>query len=203
MSIIIKPLFDTTVPLSDVVDLLHVVFADRVKQGMNFGAAVITEQELKKEISEGAAFVAIDTNCSKLVGFGIIKIKTEGSVLFGYLAHEAVDSSYQGMGIATELLKVQEKYAKEKGCSYIKSNTASLAKSSIRYHIRNGFKKAEFNSFKGTSYYSYIFRKQLKPSWFWNNSFLVGLRFKVIYIAVHLLRKPNGEKTVVGQLMHI
>ena len=80
------------------------------------------------------------------------------------------------------------------------STTAVGAESSVKIHLKQGYKIIGLGSFPTTNYYSYIFRLYLQPS-IWQNSSFCKIRYAISYLKTHLTKKENGSFTLLGSIL--
>lgn len=147
----------STPPFKEISQLLHDSFAERLKDGMNFGCATFTEDDVKRELSNATAVIgAYDNN--ELIGVVVLNYIIER---FGlkYANHQflAVASHAKGRGVASKMFAEVYNIARENQLDFIKSYTAEGAKSSISYHLKNGFKIIGKYHQEGRTYDSYVF----------------------------------------------
>lgn len=201
MNIVIKRKEDTDVSYEQIVQLMHESFEERLQQGLKFTCSFMTVEEYKKNTSDGIVFVAIDTDSNTLMGTATVHLKKdEKGVIFGYNELNAINSRAKRCGIGSMLLRAREQLIKEAGGEYILSDTAVGAKSSVKYHLKNGFKIVGLRSFASTDYYSFLFRKQLVPSKKWDNNIYCYFVFLKSYIREHICFKKDGSYTFLYSL---
>lgn len=195
MEIIIRKLQQTTFSYDDVVSLLHESFVERQEQGLQFTCSTITVEYYQKKTCDGIIFVAYDADNNVLLGTAALSLrKDDEGVLYSYYHYIAVASIAKHQGIGTLLFREIEGEALKRGAQYILSDTAESAKSSVRYHLKQGFQVVNYETFSNTNYYSYIFRKQLIP-----NASRSGIRVKWHFfrayvktrLKYHVHRKPT------------
>lgn len=193
---------ETGTSYKELIDLIHESFEERLAQGLVFSTSSMTEEEYVADTRGGTIYVAIDEDLKTLVGTAFVKIRSdEQGAIYGGLEYCAVKNEYKHKGIGTMLFKVIEQHTIDAGGEYILSDTSVSAKSSVRYHLKNGFKIVGLESYMSTNYYSYVFRKQLKPSRFWDNLLLVKCRFILSCIYKVIEKRKNGRFTILGKLM--
>lgn len=200
MNIQYKKLEETSFTLNDVLDLLHEVFADRVAEGMNFMPAKMTMEDFRKDSLGSVIFVAFDNDTNTLLGTGSLKINKKKGKLFGQLNNLAVSRKARRMGVASNLYIYIERESIACNCSYISSNTAVGATSSVNYHLKNGFQIVGLGSWAITNYYSYIFRKQLKHPSLWDYSWYCKFRYCLSSFFTRLCYTELGQETTIGKL---
>lgn len=195
MNIKYSKLDNTNFTIEEVLELIHEVFSERVDEGMNFFAARMTLDQFKKKLKNTQIFVAYDEETNTLLGTGCLQIcRQPRGVKYGYLFNLAVRSKAKRQGVASTLYQYRERECIDNECAYITSDTAIMARSSINYHFKNGFKIVGLRSWITTNYYSYIFRKQLKsPSNYYNNWFC-RIQFVKSAIKTILLYRKDGSR---------
>lgn len=110
-----------------------------------------TSEELEAEFRDfiqrdsGAVFIAVLDG--RTVGFAQCGLRhdyvegTETSPV-GYLEGVFVEEEYRGRGIAGEMAKACEQWAKEQGCREFASDCELGNEDSLKFHLRAGFKEA-------------------------------------------------------------
>lgn len=110
-----------------------------------------TVEELKAEFSDYidkdscAVFLAISDGRS--VGFsqcGLRHDYVEGTDTspVGYLEGIFVEEKYRKKGMAKEMLKACQRWAKEQGCTEFASDCELANEDSLKFHLRMGFEEA-------------------------------------------------------------
>ena len=123
---------------------------------------------------------------------------------YGYIEYLAVEPSQKRTGIGEKLFSEMERILLSKGVSYIMSDTAARAKSSVKWHRKRGFVIVGYHSYKSTNYYSYIFRKQYSSPSIWNSNLYSSMRFVLSYLKTVLERNKNGdERFLYGKLKQL
>lgn len=200
MSIVIHRIEETNYTYQDVVSLLHEAFQERLNQGLRYSCSFITEKQFKEKTSNSIVCVAIDDE-SGLCGTATLTIKTDyKNVKYGYNEYNGIRNNMKRKGIGTLLYTYIEREALNNGCQYLMSDTSTLAKSAIKYHLKNGFKIVGLESYRSTNYWSYVFRKQLALSKKWNSTFYCNLQYLQSWIFIRLTRDINGNDTILGRL---
>lgn len=102
------------------------------------------EFERLADSKDGAVFLAIEKNAP--VGFaqtGLRHDYVEGceSTPVGYLEGIYVKAEYRGRGIARELLRACEDWARESGCHEFASDFELDNKESLRFHLNADFRE--------------------------------------------------------------
>ena len=200
MSIVIRRLQDTSYSYKEVVDLLHEAFQERLEQGLKYTCSTMTEDEFRKDTATGFVYVAIDDE-SGLCGTATLTIRTDSEgVKYGLCEYNGIRSDMKGKGIGTMLYMEREKEALKNGCEYLLSDTATQAKSAVKYHLKNGFKIIGLKSYSLTNYWSYIFRRQLVPSKKWDNPLYCKWQYLKSWMYIRLRYDINGNDTGIRKL---
>lgn len=133
--------------------MIYIACADDVKTAAEMECRLWpdnTVEEMAAELSEiigiddAAVFIAEDMK--KTVGFAQCQLRhdyvegTETSPV-GYLEGIFVDEAYRGRGIARELLKACEEWARGKGCTEFASDCEINNTDSLKFHMKVGFKE--------------------------------------------------------------
>lgn len=202
MNIVVKKLDETSITYEQIADLMHESFEERLQQGLKFTCSFMSVEQYKKKTADGVVFVAIDEDTQELMGTAVVHVKKADGVIYGYNELAAICSKAKRCGIGSMLLNARVELVKNAGGEYILSDTAVGAQSSIKYHLKNGFKIIGLTSFSSTNYYSYLFRKQLAPSKLWNNNLFCKLVFIKSYIYTKLISKEDGSKTWLRSIYH-
>ena len=149
----------------DLVNLLHIAFQERANQGLFFSCYNFTVDDYKRNTNGGTTFIAYDSDKHELYGMLALTLRRDKEgILYGNHEYLAVSPASQHTGVATRLFQLCEKRCIEMNASYILSDTAIGAKSSVRYHLKQGFQIIGYEAFSNTNYYSYIFKKPLLPN---------------------------------------
>ena len=182
----------------DLLDLVHLAFAERKKQGLNFTCINYTIDDIKKKAEGAWVFLAYDE--SKLVGCIFFHVyPNKGN--YGYIEVVSVHPDYKGMGIASLIFKEILNKANTLGVEYIGSDTAENAKSSVKWHQKNGFKIVRLQSSPKSNYYSYVFRNQLRTPSIWNSSLWANTHFFFSSLNCRLMRDKYGRTTLIGKIL--
>lgn len=184
---------DDSISWEELTNLFHEAFQERLDQGLHFTCSYFTPEDLERRSANNTVLVAIDNDVGKLVGTVSIEIINDDNGIWAHHLNLAVKPEYKGQGIATLLLKRLLAIAKANGCDYVISDTAVGAKSSVRWHLKNGFRIIELISWKSTNYYSYVFRQQLVHDSKWSNPLYCKLHFLKNSIQCRMYHLENGE----------
>lgn len=191
---------EANVSYKDLVELIHDSFQERLSQGLKYTTSFMTKEEYIDKTKDGVIFVAIDNDTNALVGTGTLNLLVDktGSK-YGYIEFDAIKERYKRKGIGTMLMKNRIEYAQKLGCNYLLSDTSVNADSAVRYHLKNGFRIIGLESYSSTNYYSYIFRKQLTPSFFWCNSILVKIHYFCSFLLIKATKSKRGKCNWLGK----
>lgn len=196
MNVVVKRLDETNITYDQIVNLMHESFEERLQQGLNFTCSFMTVEQYKEKNTDGIIFVAVDDQNNNLLGTAVVHVKQdEDNVLYGYKEDVAVSPLAKRCGIGTMLEKEIEKLCEQTGCEYMICDTAVGALSSVKYHLKNGYKIIALRSYSSTNYFSYILRKQIKKYGKWNNSLYCKLRFIKSFFKERMCFKKDGSKT--------
>ena len=147
--------------------------------------------------------VAIETDSNTLMGTASIKFCTDSKgERYSFNKHAAVASIAKHQGIGSKLEKERIRIAREAGVDYIRTGTSVDAKSSVKWHEKNGFRKVGLVAASGRNYYSYVFRYQINPNSKFNSPFYCYMQYLKWSIWVRLTKKKGGEPTLIGKLFN-
>lgn len=146
---------DVNAPYGEMVSLLHNAFQERLDAGLNFGCATYNAETFREK-TQNSYIVTIREDVG-LVAIGVLTIHTNGKGKFGITEYMGVRNDYKRKGYASQVLAERIKIAHELGLDYVISTTATTATSSVRYHLKNGFKIFKVFSNPERSYKSYGF----------------------------------------------
>lgn len=188
----------------ELANLLHESFQERLAQGLHFTCSYLTAEQLKRQSAGRTVLLAVDADKKNaLAGTVSIEFNEEdNSSVWAYHCNLAVSPSYKNCGIASQLFICFQEIARSEGCTHIISDTAVEATSSVKWHLKNGFKKIGLRSFKSTNYYSVLFRKQLKYHWLWSNKTLCRIYYIVSSLLCHLYKNKDGSLTWFGPCLN-
>ena len=144
-------------PYQDIALLLQDSFAERLREGLNFSCAIYNEEDVKRSFSKATAIIGAYEE-SELIG---IVMLNQVASKFGlrYATHEnlAVASKSKGLGVASKMFLELCVTAKDNNLDFVLSDTAEGATSSVKYHLRNGFRLYGKRHFPGRNYNSVTF----------------------------------------------
>ncbi len=184
----------------DLADLLHESFQERLQQGLHFSCSYLTANDLEAKSNGDVVLVAVDTDDNILAGTVSFEINSKEQEKRAYHYNLAVRPQYKHHGIATQLLQKGVEIVKEHGCEYIISDTAVGAKSSVHWHLKNGFRIVGLKSFSATNYYSYLFRLQLNKHPLWNNVAFCKMCFLLSAAKCRICYMESGKYKVAMNL---
>ena len=104
-------------------------------------------QDFSEEIHQGSSAIFLAFVNDIAVGFAQCGLRydyvegTESSPV-GYLEGILVEEAYQKKGLAGELLRVCEQWAREQGCTEFASDCELVNEDSLNFHLKMGFKEA-------------------------------------------------------------
>lgn len=183
--------------IEDILSLIKKAYGERAKEGIQFATLNYSIDDFVAERTDADYwFLAFDNN-EKLYGTARLTIKNKG----GEICNLAVSPNSQGKHIGSQLLQEINSFAKESGLDYILSYTAVRATSSVKCHCNNCFQIIGIDVGLLRNYSSYCFRSQLSPSFYWNNHFLIKLRYFLSYLKYRVAKKPDGHNSAIGNLI--
>ena len=166
---------------------------------MNFICSSFTPEYLEKLSEHSIILVALDKDQNDaLAGAAVLRIMHDDRGTWGYFTDMGIKPSFKRCGIGSKLEAQRVAVAKENGCSFVMSDTAIGAKSSVKWHLRNGFRIVELLSWPNTNYYSYNFRKQLVPDAKWSNSLFCKIHYWLSALKCKLMYLPDGKYRFPG-----
>lgn len=205
MAVVVKRFEETNLTLRQIHDLIIVSFRDRIDNGLNFSLATSTFEQFEQYVlnNDSHMFVAIDEESGILVGTSTLIIRRRQNCIYGHHGLWAIDPDYQGRGLGRALLDKEIDLARSLQLSYIESDTAVKAESSVRAHLKGGFRKCGYASFKFTNYYSFLFRLSTTRSVVKNcirHHIVYPICYLVSYILISLLKNEDGSYTLLGNI---
>jgi ribosomal protein S18 acetylase RimI-like enzyme len=200
MEIVVKQLSETTITYSNIADLLHSAFEERLQQGLRFTCSFMTAEQVEAKMNGGYVFVAFNRDTEELIGTVTIHVNTDkqGNV-FGYHEYLAVSPKAKNKGVGTKLAEAWNLLLQEKRAKYVYSDTACRARSSVNWHLKNGFQIYELESYRSTNYWSYVFIKYLDDS-IRKSPLQLKLHYWRSWLFIRITRNKNGSDTVLGKL---
>lgn len=201
MNVVVKKREETDITYDQIVNLMHDAFEERLQQGLNFKCSSMTVDEFKKYTAHSTILVAIDSENNSFLGFGVITIKeSKNQGKYAFVQDLSVSPKVKRCGIGSKLERERVCVARNSGCKYMECTTAVGAESSVKYHLKQGYKIIGLTSFPTTNYYSYIFRMYLLPS-IWQNSLFCKIKYATSYLKTHLMKKEDGSLTLFGFIL--
>ncbi len=182
----------------EILNLVHLAFEERKTQGLDFTCIHYTLDDIRKK-AEGALVFLAYHEC-ELVGCIFFHTYTKKKK-YGYIEVVSVHPDYKGMGIASIIFSEIIKKAEELQLEYIGSDTASTAKSSVKWHLKNGFRIVKLQSSRKSNYYSYVFRNQLKSPSIWNSTIWTRTRFFLSSVKCKMMKDQYGRYTFFGKIV--
>lgn len=201
--IVIKNLKDTAFSHEDVIELIHLSFKEREAQGLHFSCSSMSGEEFAADTKSGKTFVAVDPDSGQLVGTASVRVYDKaGKKKYGLFEYLAVHPEAARRGIASKLLDTCIRSCHEDGGIDILSDTATPARSSVRFHFKNGFRLDDIVSYPMTNYLSFVFRRHCVRSKgeIMRDRFLWKFRYLRAYMRLGLLYKSNGERTEFSKM---
>jgi GNAT superfamily N-acetyltransferase len=182
----------------EITDLLHKGYAEHLKNGILYSAAVQDVSKTIERLEEGTCMVVLYKG--KLIATETYVLKRRKHSLihkwyydnsYFYLHSLTVHPDYKRRGIGSMLRNRIVEIAKETGVDSIISDTSIKAKWLISWYDRLGHKKVGLVSHKGTNYYSVVMKTPLKnknvPDWY------RLIRYGISYLICKTLYKENGD----------
>jgi GNAT superfamily N-acetyltransferase len=178
----------------EITALLHLAHEERAQEGLYYGAYTQTVEKTIRRVGDGVCLVALLDG--KLVGTATLQIQSEKGKKYAYGSQLAVHPSYKRYGIGSILDKKRIELCNQVYVLYI--DTSEKAKTLINWRIKAGWQKIGFLSHKGTNYYSIKFRLPINGRKY--SKFESWIRFYVSVVICKILKKENGEWTVLGKI---
>ena len=204
MEIVIKQLHETNYTYEQLVDLMHDSFQERRDQGLLFTSCTMDVDTFKRKYSDAVIIVGYNKDNGELLSFYTFHLFTTGRnkvIKYGYLEQLAVSPKAKRTGIGTKMLDANIAIAQKMGASYMLSDTACKAESSVRWHYKNSFLLYELESYRSTDYWSHVFKLYLPKG---SNSLIRRCECRIHYcfswIFIKLTRDIHGNDTSVGRL---
>lgn len=197
-----SPLEESLYSYEDVIALMHSSFDERIQQGLYFTCSTLTAPQFREKTKDSIVLVAWDSDSKELLGTVTITMrKDRKGTVYGYHEYLAISPKAKRLGVGTKLLEELVVIINRVGGQYILSDTAVGAKSSVRWHKKNGFMIIGLMSYESTNYYSYLFRRQLVPSFKWSNPFFCWVLYVKSSVNIRLRRKADGSSTRISSII--
>jgi GNAT superfamily N-acetyltransferase len=204
MEIEIKQLKDTNYTYEQLVNLLHDSFQERMDQGLLFTSCSMDVDTFKRRYSDGVIIVGYDEDSRDLLALFTFHLRTKGRKRihkYGYLEQLAVSPKAKRTGIGTKMLDAILAIAQPMGASYMLSDTACKAESSVRWHYKNMFLLYQFESYRSTNYWSKVFKLYLpKGTNTLNRRISCRIHYWLSWVFIRLTRDIHGKDTSLGRL---
>lgn len=204
MDIEIKHLQETDFTYEQLVDLMHDSFQERKDQGLLFTSCTMDVETFKRNYSDGVIIVGYNKENGELLAFYTFHLLSERrnkDMKYGYLEQLAVSPKAKRTGIGTKMLDANLALAQGMGASYMLSDTACKAESSIRWHYKNKFLLYAFESYRSTDYWSKVFKLYLpKGSNTISRRIACRIHYWYTWIRIRLTRDIHGKETFLGRL---
>lgn len=158
-------------------------------------------EKIKRIIKHATVFVAYDIETTNLLGVHCFTVSRNGRYVNGGLL--SVSPKVKHTGIATSMLKYEEKYFRKAGINYLRGTTAVPAVWSVNWHLKNGYRIVGYKRSPSNNHYTYVFRKQLTPSLFWSGPLApvtALLHFIASYTVTRLCKTSTGQLTILGKI---
>lgn len=201
----ILKLDDSPFTLAHVYTFIREVYSDRSAEGIDFWLSRCSFEEYSEKVKNDKKiiFVAFVPDTNELLGTAALTLRRDKKGrLYGGMSNCAVRKSCQGKGIGSKLLETVKVVAIAEKCQYLKSTTAVNAISSVKWHLKNGYKKCGFGSAANSDYYSYVFKMPLKDfDYLYFNGGGYRLDYSLQWCKTRCLFKPDGKRTWVGVLV--
>lgn len=173
-------------------------FRERAEEGLSMKPNQIYGIGLKRWAGESGVLIiarnAAGASCAYLLYTPHTPANGEN---FAYLEIIAISPAYKRSGIGKELINHLEQECLHKGYTFIGSDTGTLAKSSVRFHLKCGFKRWSYTHFDHTNYYSVCFRKYLNKA---SKPAFHGLRLCFDWMWTHLRCRKSGQMAFLPRL---
>lgn len=192
----VKRIQETNIKIAEVYQLVHNSFQQWIENGLESAVAHYSLDDFVNKTLAATILVAVSKE--RILGTHTLVFEKPGCCFGKYLA---VSPEAKRMGIGKLLLQKEVELAKSHGCKYLLEDTGEKAYWSVNWHLKNGYKKIGLKSFSTNNYYSIIFRKQLTPSFIWNNTLYCNLLYVSSSFITKLIKKATGEYTILGLLV--
>ena len=177
---------DKNTPYQELSNLLHEAFKERLDSNLNFGCATFTPDELRRHTRD--AYIVCFLYQDAPVAMGVLSVKKKNVLRYGVFEFLAVSpkEKYRGKGLGVQIQKECVQIAQKLGLELVTSCTAIEAESSVKTHLKTGFKIYRIKHYTERNYLSYCFYYPLKLSFF--NVFLFLIRKPLVLITKHLIK---------------
>lgn len=203
-SVRILRLEDSPFSLLDVFSLIREVYSDRKNEGIDFWLSKSSFEDYasRTDRENKRVYVAMDEASNCLLGTIALSIHNDKKGRkYGGVTNCAVERNSQSKCIGSRLLEKLKDTAMEEGCYYLKSTTAVNAVGSVKWHLKNGFKKCGLASSSKSNYYSYVFILPLIHSRSFYNRVLYKFDYGFSWLLTRCLLKQDGNLTMIGTIL--
>lgn len=178
------------VPYEELFQVMKEAFKERFEQGLDFTCLSWSFEEFISKLRNDTILIAKNVD-DKIIGFERLYFEDD----FVHCGLIAVLPNYKRKGIGSLLFKTAEQLVLSRNCKYMLADTAVDAKSSVKWHLRNGFNIVGIDSGPNTNYYSYLFRKQLVHDSKWSNPLYSYFHFLLSALKCRLCYDRCGNYT--------
>ena len=183
---------DSPFSYEDVIKLIRESVQERLDQGLNFIVATMSADEYREKTKDSIVIVVYRGD--ELLGTACSTIKTDqDGKKYSYEEMMYVTPYCKRGGLGSKMQQKRIEIAKENGCAYTISDTAEDAKSSVKWHLKNGYNLVELRSYEKTNYYSKVFRWQIEPGSPWSDPWYCKRNYWKSAIKCRMYKLPNGE----------
>ena len=202
MDITIKDNKDARVSLQELHELFQQSFQQWRDSGIDVPALHGTFEDFKAKVEPALVFVAQDGETGKLLAMHCFYGSLRKGHVHGFFLAVSPEAKHQGL--ATRMLEHETRLFRKKGIRYLRGNTSEAASWSVRWHLKNGYRKVGYRRTEDSNSALVIFRKQIATDWrrhpadlLWTRP-LAPLTAKIQYAASYLA--TNICKTRTGRL---
>ena len=197
--IIIKTNKEAQVPVEALNDLRRAAFEQWEKEGLYFSFS--SDADFACYLRDKVVFVAHDAETGELLGMHTLKLNKQKGRANG--ANLAVSPKAKREGIASQMLQEEVQRLRKAGYRYIVENTAIPATWSVQWHLKNGYYIVGYSRSEKQNYASYVFRKQIAPSFLWSRP-LAPITAKLLYclswLATNICKSKSGKLNWIGRM---
>lgn len=180
---------------NDITELLHLAFAEHVREGLMYMACTQSEEQTRTRVGEGVCIVALLNG--KLVGTRTLTIRGKNL----HVAQLAVHPDYRGLGIAVKLDDYSFEYARSKGLNALIGDTSEKATSIVKWHLKRGDQIVGLFSHSTTNYYSVVLRRAVCGRKY--TAFEARLRFCLSSCLCRLLLTEGGKVRTLAKPFYL
>lgn len=183
------------VPFEELYLIMKEAFKERSEQGLDFTCLSWSFEEFVSKLRNDTILIAQNVD-DRIIGFERLYFEDD----FVHCGLIAVLPNFKRKGIGSLLIKTAEQLVLSRNCEYMLADTAVDAKSSVKWHLRNGFNIVGIDSGPNTNYYSYLFRKQLVFHPFWSNSLFCKIHYLFSVMKCRACYHADGKTTKLMNL---